>query len=104
MENLLYNISQVLGITIIHSLWQGLLIYFVLRLVLSAAPKLSSVKKYRLSAITLFGMAVWFVYTFCAQAIAYDWSPASGNYPLQFITALNLHAVAHPDFKTTLYN
>jgi len=104
MENLLYNISQVLGITIIHSLWQGLLIYFVLRLVLSAAPKLSSVKKYRLSAIALLGMTGWFVYTLCAEAVAYDWSPATGNYSLQFISTLNLNAVAHPDFKTTLYN
>jgi bla regulator protein BlaR1 len=31
MENLFYNISQVLGITILHSLWQGLIIYALLR-------------------------------------------------------------------------
>ena len=102
MENLLYNISQVLGITIIHSLWQGLLIYFVLRLVFSSIPALSSVKKYNLSAVALLSMAIWFIYTFCAEASAYDWSPATGNYSA-FMAGLNLHAVAHPDFKTTLY-
>jgi hypothetical protein len=45
MENILYNISQVLGITIIHSLWQGLLIYFLLRVVLLSASGLTASKK-----------------------------------------------------------
>jgi len=101
MESLLYNISQVLGITIIHSLWQGLLIFFVLRLIFSAAPALSSVKKYNLSAVALLGMAVWFIYTFCAEANAYDWSPVAATYSLT--NGFNLHAVAHPDLQTTLY-
>src|SRR5476651_1714874 len=101
MANLLYNISQVLGITIIHSLWQGLMIYFVLRVVFSAIPNLSSVKKYSLSSIALLGMAVWFIYTFCAEATIYDWSPSTTAYSF---TGLSLHLTAHQDLKTTLYN
>ena len=104
MENLLYNISQVLGITIIHSLWQGLLIYCVLRGVLLSAPSLSSVKKYNLSAIALLSMAGWFVYTFCTEAVAYDWHPSAINYVSPFFSALNLHAISRPDLKTTLYD
>jgi len=103
MENLLYNISQVLGITIIHSLWQGLLIYFVLRLLLLSMPSLPSVKKYNLAAIALLSMAAWFVYTFCTEAKIYNWSQASGA-PSQFMAAFNLQGVAHESFKTTLYN
>jgi len=103
MESLLYNISQVLGITIIHSLWQGLLIYFVLRLLLLSMPSLPSVKKYNLAAIALLSMAVWFIYTFCTEAKIYNWGQAPGTYPSQFIDAINFQGVAHESFKTTLY-
>ncbi|GAC1311778.1 MAG: hypothetical protein NVSMB24_31960 [Mucilaginibacter sp.] len=44
METILYNISQVLGITIIHSLWQGLFIYFALRMALMFSAQLSASK------------------------------------------------------------
>jgi bla regulator protein BlaR1 len=101
MAHLFYNISQVLGITIIHSLWQGLLIYFTLRMVFSSMPSLSSAKKYNWSVLALLGMAGWFVYTFFVEANAYDWSQATGAY--LFSAALSVHAIPHPDFKTTLY-
>src|ERR1700757_83656 len=103
MENLLYNISQVLGITIIHSLWQGLLIYFVLRLLLLSMPALPSVKKYNLAAMALLSMAAWFVYTFCTEAKIYNWSQPSGAYPSQLMDAINFRGVAQESFKTTLY-
>ncbi|HMG11037.1 MAG TPA: hypothetical protein VK609_21135, partial [Mucilaginibacter sp.] len=62
MENLFYNISQVLGITIIHSLWQGLLVWFALRLLFTCAPSLSSVKKHNLSMAAMLTISVWFIY------------------------------------------
>ena len=46
MEKLLYNVSQILGTTIIHSLWQGLLIYTALQLVFLAVLGLSAQKKH----------------------------------------------------------
>jgi bla regulator protein BlaR1 len=73
MENILYNISQVLGITIIHSLWQGLLIYFVLRLALVLLAGLSSSKKYLLAVSSLLAITGWFAYTLVSEIQIYDW-------------------------------
>jgi bla regulator protein BlaR1 len=73
MHNLLYNISQVLGITIIHSLWQGLIIYIALRLFLLAMPAVSSVSKYRISYATLVGMLGWFLVTLFKELGQYNW-------------------------------
>ena len=73
METILYNIGQVLGITIIHSLWQGLLIYFTLRIVFMAVPALSSVKKYNLAIGAMVSIFVCFVYTLCIEVTAYNW-------------------------------
>lgn len=107
MINLLYNIGQVLGVTIIHSLWQGLLIYFVLRLIFSSVPALSSNKKYNFATTGLVLMTGWFIYTFCVQAYAYDWNPTPVVYTASAVDLLTikLQAVAaQPDFKTTFYN
>lgn len=73
MENILYNISQVLGITIIHSLWQGLLIYFLLRVVLLLATGLSSSKKYLFAVSSLLAITGWFAYTLVTEIQLYDW-------------------------------
>jgi len=91
MENLLYNISQVLGITIIHSLWQGLLIYLILRILFLCRPSLSSVKKYNLSLLALLSITVWFAYTFYAGAQTYNWDSATaiGSSPLNMLKLLH---------------
>jgi bla regulator protein BlaR1 len=73
MENILYNISQVLGITIIHSLWQGLLIYFLLRVVLLFASGLTASKKYLLAVSSLLAITGWFAYTLINEIQLYDW-------------------------------
>jgi beta-lactamase regulating signal transducer with metallopeptidase domain len=73
MENILYNISQVLGITIIHSLWQGLLIYFLLRLALVLLAGLSSSKKYLLAVSSLLAITGWFACTLVNEIQIYDW-------------------------------
>ncbi|QHS55661.1 M48 family metalloprotease [Mucilaginibacter sp. 14171R-50] len=79
MENILYNISQVLGITIIHSLWQGLLIYFLLRVVLLVAGKLPSSTKYMLAMGSLMVITGWFAYTLVHQIQVYDWLAKPAN-------------------------
>lgn len=73
MENILYNISQVLGITIIHSIWQALLIYFMLRLALMFSPYLSSSKKYLMAVSSLLAITGWFVYTLVNEIHLYNW-------------------------------
>ncbi len=73
MENMLYNISQVLGLTIINSLWQGLVVYFILRMVLLFSPNLSSSKKYVLACGSLSAITVWFLYTLIKQIYLFDW-------------------------------
>lgn len=73
MENLFYNISQVLGITIIHSLWQGLLVWFVLHLLFTCAPSMSSVKKHNLGMAGIFTICAWFIYTFIVQIQQHVW-------------------------------
>jgi bla regulator protein BlaR1 len=91
MHNLLYNISQVLGITIIHSLWQGLIIYIALRLFLLAMPAVSSVVKYRISYATLVGMLGWFIVTLFKELGQYNWLSTTAL-P---VTALTLPGIFH---------
>jgi|GEM_PF-3044298 len=74
METLLYNISQVLGITILHSLWQGLLIYAGIRLLLTGFPAASANKKYNILYCGLVTTALWFAYTFFMEAKTYSWA------------------------------
>jgi bla regulator protein BlaR1 len=73
MQNLLYNISQVLGITIIHSLWQGLVIYFALKLALMFSGQLSASKKYLLAVGSLLAITGWFGYTLINEINIYNW-------------------------------
>lgn len=77
MQNTLYNISQVLGITIIHSLWQGLLIYFVLKLALMFSAQLSTSKKYLMALLSLFAITGWFGYTLISEINIYNWLAVS---------------------------
>ncbi|HEY9196167.1 MAG TPA: M56 family metallopeptidase [Mucilaginibacter sp.] len=73
MESVFYNLSQVLGVTLIHSLWQGLLVWFTLRLVFICAPSLSSIKKHNVAMMALFTTGAWFIYTFVTQLQAHVW-------------------------------
>jgi bla regulator protein BlaR1 len=72
MTSIAYNIGQALGITILHSLWQGLVVYMVMRLVLAVLPALSSVKKYNLAVLAGALVCVWFTYTLFAQIAAFN--------------------------------
>lgn len=76
MSNLVYNISQVLGISILHSLWQGLLVLLLLRMIFAGAPGLSSAKKYNMAVLAMLGIAVWFFVTLVNEAGNFNWSVA----------------------------
>ncbi|HVW94596.1 MAG TPA: M56 family metallopeptidase [Mucilaginibacter sp.] len=73
MQNLFYNISQVVGITIIHSLWQGLTVYFLLKIILTAGANLTASKKYLLAMAGLLGITSWFGYTLINEINIYNW-------------------------------
>ncbi|RFZ91766.1 hypothetical protein D0C36_09925 [Mucilaginibacter conchicola] len=74
MQNILYNISQVLGITIVHSLWQGLLVYFLLKLTLTLFnARLNSAEKYLVSIAALSAISLWFAVTLINEVQAYNW-------------------------------
>ncbi len=76
MQTLINNAGQVLGITIIHSLWQGLIIYLLWRLFIACLPRLSAQKKYYTALFALFSIATVFIYTFYAETKNYTWQPA----------------------------
>ncbi|HTH82271.1 MAG TPA: M56 family metallopeptidase [Mucilaginibacter sp.] len=89
MENLFYNISQVLGITIIHSLWQGLIIYIALRLFMLVLPRIPAAIKYRVAYGALTATACWFIYTLFIELSNHNWFSST---PLQ-ISPIALPAV-----------
>lgn len=102
MDRILYQIGQVLGTTIIHSLWQGLIVYFALRILL-AIPLKSSVK-YILSFTGLATIAVWFIYTLFNEVVIYNHEVVqSGNLsalPLMLILPAGIH---HLNAEATRY-
>jgi len=73
MENLFYNISQVLGITVVHSLWQGLIVYMLLRIFMLVLPQVHAAFKYRVAFGALTAVLGWFLYTLFLQLINYEW-------------------------------
>jgi|GEM_PF-2859535 len=76
MQLLINNMAQVLGITLIHSLWQGMVIYLALRMLFLFLPALSSNKKYFFSLFALFSISAVFVYTFISKVNLYTWQPS----------------------------
>src|ERR1700761_6647920 len=92
MESIAYNISQVLGITVLHSLWQGLSVWFVLRLIFAAFPQLSSARKYNAAILTVACMFICFVFTLCAEIEAYNWTSIQPAGKLFLLSYLKLPA------------
>jgi bla regulator protein BlaR1 len=102
MESILYNISQVLGITIIHSLWQGLLVYFVLRIALTGAPSLSPLKKYNLAIGAMLCVSFWFIYTLITGIHDYNWVKLNSFTSSPLLPYIGLHVNA--PINLTYYN
>jgi bla regulator protein BlaR1 len=73
METILYNISQVVGIAIIHSLWQGLVIYLFLRLLLLSFSSLSAKTKHNIGMMAMLALTTWFIYTLAGEIRVYQW-------------------------------
>ena len=73
METILYNISQVVGVAIIHSLWQGLFVYLGLRLIILLFPQLSAATRHNVAMTGLVWITVWFIYTLSAEINNHTW-------------------------------
>jgi beta-lactamase regulating signal transducer with metallopeptidase domain len=88
MQTILYNISQVIGVAIIHSLWQGLLVYLGLRLIILLFPQLSSATKHNVALTALAWITGWFAYTFINEINVHTWvainTPAKDVLPAIF--------------------
>ncbi|MDP9078221.1 MAG: M48 family metalloprotease [Bacteroidota bacterium] len=95
MQTVLYNISQVLGITIIHSLWQGLLIYFILRIAFAGISSLTAVKKYNLAIGAMVAISVCFIYTLLTEISDYSWVTLKPAHQLPLLPYLNLPTGTH---------
>jgi bla regulator protein BlaR1 len=59
MQALFNQFSQVLGITLLHSLWQGLIIYVLLRIILLCFPKTTSASKCNMALLALAASVLW---------------------------------------------
>lgn len=101
METVLYNISQVLGITIIHSLWQGLLVYIALRIVFAASSSLTAVKKYNWAVAASLAVTACFIYTLFAEIKDYSWVTLKPHQHLPLLPYLALPATTH--YQTVWY-
>jgi bla regulator protein BlaR1 len=95
METILYNISQVLGVSILHSLWQGLIVYILLRIVLAAIPSLSSIKKYNLAVAATLSITLWFAYTLISEISVYNWVNLKSAPLSALLPYLNLPVKTH---------
>lgn len=101
METLLHNLSEVFAISIIHSLWQCLLIYLVLRILLADVLRLSAQSKYNITVAGLLLCTLWFIYTLFDQASNYSWqlgankAAFSNHLPLWIILKQTAHLNDH---------
>ncbi|TYP86669.1 beta-lactamase regulating signal transducer with metallopeptidase domain [Sphingobacterium allocomposti] len=73
MNSLFQNITHALGWSILHSLWQGLLLYSLLCIVYLATPKLSAKYKYLLAFVGQMAIFLSFITTFIHYV---DFAPA----------------------------
>lgn len=63
LQDTFQTLSQALGWALLHSLWQGFLLFGLLWVILKIIPVESAKLRYRLSLFALGGIAAWFVYT-----------------------------------------
>lgn len=91
-----FPIVQAIGWTLLHALWQGLLIAIVLRLLLLLIPNRKAVLRYGLSVGAIFLMLLWAAVT-CWQHL-----PAEGSLILAEISPLAIDVI--PDSNEVLYS
>ncbi|MBS7566932.1 M48 family metalloprotease [Mucilaginibacter sp. Bleaf8] len=73
MQTVIYNISQAVANAIIHSLWQALLVYTLLRLLILLLPNTTASIKYKLAAGAMLAVSGWFAITVIAHLYQSNW-------------------------------
>jgi len=107
METLFNQMSQVLGTTLIHSLWQALVMYALLRIFLACFPSASSANKYNAGLISLAGSVIWPAITFINEMGKHIFSqPVAGNTSdiLPFIPAYHPSIAQAAEQAATSFN
>ncbi|MBS1520018.1 MAG: M48 family metalloprotease [Bacteroidetes bacterium] len=105
METILYNISQVVGVAVIHSLWQGLFVYLGLRLIILLFPQLSAATKHNAAMTGLAFITVWFIYTLSTEINNHTWVVINTHNKdiLPAVFGMPLH-LGHDATLSTRYN
>jgi Zn-dependent protease with chaperone function len=91
-----FPLVQAIGWTLLHALWQGILIALVLRLLLFLIPNRAAVLRYGLSVGAIFLMLLWAAVT-CWQHL-----PAEGSLLSAEIAPLAIDGI--PDSNEVLYS
>ncbi|WP_448700706.1 M56 family metallopeptidase [Mucilaginibacter sp. AW1-3] len=74
METVFNQMTQVLGTTLLHSLWQALVMYALLRIFLACFPSASSANKYNAGLLSLAGSVIWPAVTFVNEMGRHNFS------------------------------
>jgi len=77
MNTLFFDLGRILGMAVIQSLWQGLIVFLVLRLIFLSFPAMGSKWRYRISFGALGVIALWFACTFFNQTVSYQWNKSA---------------------------
>lgn len=77
-----HPLMQALGLAVLHSVWQGILFFCVLKMVLSMVPEKRAALRYRILYASLTGLAGLFCYTFVSE-----WQYAAATWKFSGYTA-----------------
>ena len=94
-------LMQALGLAILHSVWQGILFFCVLKMVLSLVSERRAVLRYRILYTSLIGLAGLFCYTFVSE---WQYAAATWKFSGQLATQTQpVDAVASSAWQDSLF-
>ena len=105
MEAIINNLIKAIGWSILHSLWQGAIVFAVLFIVLSAKPKMNARIKHNLAMSALFLIFISFCLTFASLFnLPSKATEVVGNAQLNDTALQQLYNLSHSwNFKTESY-
>ncbi|WP_343535157.1 M56 family metallopeptidase [Pedobacter sp.] len=104
MEAIINNLIKAIGWSILHSLWQGAIVFAILFIALSVRPKMSARLKHNLAMGALFLIFISFCLTFASLFNLPSKTAAVGNTELNETTLQQLYNLTHSwSFKTESY-
>lgn len=105
MEAIINNLIKAIGWSILHSLWQGAIVFAILFIALSVKPKMSARLKHNLAMSALFLIFISFCLTFASLFnLPSKATTAAGNAELNETALQQLYNLTHSwSFKTESY-